>query len=149
MKGIFVSTGLQLAARGLAALAHCVNGRSLPISGTRSFPVCFMQASSVHCFAGFSPGAFFCNPQAAIRKLRSDGCWQGARRGWTFLVAASCLCSHSPDGRDDRCVMAAWGARSRPSGELEQRHSNVQPRSSGRQSLTLTITLTRPSSPSR
>lgn len=69
MKGIFVSTGLQLAARGLAALAHCVNGRSLPISGTRSFPVCFMQASSVHCFAGFSPPA-----SSAIRKLQSASC---------------------------------------------------------------------------
>ena len=69
MKGIFVSTGLQLAARGLAALAHCVNGRSLPISGTRSFPVCFMQASSVHCFAGFIPGAL-----SAIRKLQSASC---------------------------------------------------------------------------
>ena len=90
MKGIFVSTGLQLAARGLAALAHCVNGRSLPISGTRSFPVCFMQASSVHCFAGFicSRGSF-CNPQAAIRKLLARSApWLDVPRGRLMSLLA-------------------------------------------------------------
>ena len=93
MKGIFVSTGLQLAARGLAALAHCVNGRSLHISGTRSFPVCFMQASSVHCFAGFSPGLLLqsasCNPQAAKRWLLARSApWLDVPRGRLMSLLA-------------------------------------------------------------
>jgi len=71
MKGIFVSTGLQLAARGLAALAHCVNGCSLPISGTRSFPVCFhlisyLASEQRGTARRVSSRGSFCNPQAAI-----------------------------------------------------------------------------------